>query len=117
MKSPEKIFSNFKISKKRTIEIIPKASLIIFSLSSAMTTAVLLRKKILCIQSNLMGDYLLRLSNKYINDLDLKKVNIDNFNSENKNKTYLKIFIIQLCMTALLKIGLIVTEKSNLVIE
>ena len=55
-----------------------------------MTTAVLLRKKILCIQSNLMGDYLLRLSNKYINDLDLKKVNIDNFNSENKNKTYLK---------------------------
>lgn len=90
MKSPEKIFSNFKISKKRTIEIIPKASLIIFSLSSAMTTAVLLRKKILCIQSNLMGDYLLRLSNKYINDLDLKKVNIDNFNSENKNKTYLK---------------------------
>jgi len=90
MKKPEKIFSDFKIAKKRTIEIIPKASLIIFSLSSAMTTAVLLKKKILCIQSNLMGDYLMRLSNKYIKDLDLKKVNIDNFNSENKNKIYLK---------------------------
>ena len=89
-KNTKKTFPNFEIAKKRTIELIPNASLVIFTESSAMTTAVLLKKKILCIQSDLMGDYLLNLSNKYINHLNLKKINIDNFDYKKKHKNFLK---------------------------
>ena len=89
-KNPKKIFLNFEIAKKRTIELIPSASLVVFSESSAITTAVLLKKKILCIQSDMMGDYLLNLSNKYIKHLNLKKINIDNFNNSEKNKISLR---------------------------
>ena len=89
-KNTKKMFPNFEIAKKRTIELIPNASLVIFTESSAMTTAVLLKKKNLCIQSDLMGDYLLNLSNKYINHLNLKKINIDNFDYKKKHKNFLK---------------------------
>ena len=37
-----------------------------------------------------MGDYLLNLSNKYINHLNLKKINIDNFDYKKKHKNFLK---------------------------
>ena len=38
----------------------------------------------------MMGDYLLNLSNKYIKHLNLKKINIDNFNNSEKNKISLR---------------------------
>lgn len=89
-KNSKKIFFNFEIAKKRTMELIPYASLVVFTESSAITTAVLLKKKILVIQSDMTGDYLLNLSNKYIKHLNLKKINIDNFNYSDKRKISLK---------------------------
>jgi hypothetical protein len=91
-KDPKKIFFGFQIAKKRTMELIPSASLVIFTESSAITTAVLLKKKILVIQSELTGDYLLNLSNKYIKYLNLKKVNIDNFNKSRKEISLKKLY-------------------------
>ena len=77
MKNPKSFYPNFIISKKRTIEMIPSAKLVIFTLSSAISLSIILRKKIFCIQSELLGDYFRKLSNKYIDALKLKKINID----------------------------------------
>ena len=78
MINPQSCFKGFKLTKKRTIEMIPSADFIIFSLSSSMLTAIIFKKKVMCIQSNMMGDYLINISNKYINSLKLLKINIDN---------------------------------------
>tara|TARA_B110001450_G_scaffold256506_1_gene287289 strand:- start:23 stop:1225 length:1203 start_codon:yes stop_codon:yes gene_type:complete len=77
MKNPKSVYPNFTISKKRTIEMIPRAKLVIFTLSSAISLSIILKKKIFCIQSKLLGDYYTKLSNKYIDALNLKKINID----------------------------------------
>ena len=77
MKNPKSFYPNFTISKKRTIEMIPSAKLVIFTLSSAISLSIILKKKIFCIQSELLGDYFRKLSNKYIDALKLKKINID----------------------------------------
>ena len=77
MKNPKSFYANFTISKKRTIEMIPSAKIVIFTLSSAISLSIILRKKIFCIQSELLGDYFRKLSNKYIDALKLKKINID----------------------------------------
>ena len=77
MKKPHIFYPNLTISKKRTIEMIPKAKVVIFTLSSAISLSIILKKKILCIQSELLGDYYTKLSNKYINALNLKRINID----------------------------------------
>lgn len=88
MKNPKKFFKTFVISKKRTIEMLPGAKLVLFTLSSAVLTSVLLKKKVFCIQSELLGDYLLKLSNKYVNSLNLTKINIDQKFSLKKNGIY-----------------------------
>lgn len=77
MKNPKSFYPNFTISKKRTIEMIPRAKVVIFTLSSAISLSILLKKKIFCIQSELLGDYFTKLSNKYIDALKLNKINID----------------------------------------
>ena len=58
-------------------EMIPRAKLVIFTLSSAISLSIILKKKFFCIQSKLLGDYYTKLSNKYIDALNLKKINID----------------------------------------
>ena len=57
--------------------MIPRAKLVIFTLSSAISLSIILKKKFFCIQSKLLGDYYTKLSNKYIDALNLKKINID----------------------------------------
>ncbi len=88
MKNSKLYFKNFNISKKRTIEMIPNARIVIFTLSSAISLSILLKKKILCLQSKFLGDYLTNLSNKYIDSLGLKRINIDEkFSLKKKDMT------------------------------
>ena len=68
--------------------MLPGAKLVLLTLSSAVLTSVLLKKKVFCIQSELLGDYLLKLSNKYVNSLNLTKINIDQKFSLKKNGIY-----------------------------
>tara|TARA_B110000858_G_C17798157_1_gene473645 strand:+ start:1288 stop:2508 length:1221 start_codon:yes stop_codon:yes gene_type:complete len=88
MKNPKKFFQEFVVSKKRTIEMLPSAKLVLFTLSSAVLTSVLLKKKIFCLQSDLLGDYLIKLSNKYADSLVLNKINLDEKFSLKKNGIY-----------------------------
>lgn len=71
-------FNDFEISKIKTIDMIPKSEIIIFSLSSAVLNSVMYKKKIINITSSHLGDYLLNINNKYVKALNLFTFNIDN---------------------------------------
>ena len=77
MMKPKKFFPNFVISKNSTISMIPNSYVVLFSLSSAISLAIYLKKNIISVQSELLGDHFKKLSNKYIRALNLTKINID----------------------------------------
>ena len=70
-------FDKFEISKERSMDLIPKSEIIIFSHSSLISNAVMLKKKIISINSYTMGDYLNDLTERYRKSLNLFSVNID----------------------------------------
>ena len=76
-KVDQNYFSNFEISEKKTIDMIPESEIIVFSISSAILNAVMYKKKIINIRSKYMGDYLNNFNKKYVDSLDLFSVNID----------------------------------------
>lgn len=69
--------SEFKISKQRTIDLIPNCEIALFTHSSLISSAVFYKKKILSINSKYLGDYISDLTNKYRNSLKLHSVSID----------------------------------------
>ncbi len=78
VKKENNYFKDFKISNQSTMEMIPKSEIIIFSLSSAILSAVMYKKKIINIKSALMGDYLNMINSKYTSALGLFSYDIDN---------------------------------------
>ncbi len=78
VKNENNYFKDFKISNQSTMEMIPKSEIIIFSLSSAILSAVMYKKKIINIKSALMGDYLNMINSKYTSALGLFSYDIDN---------------------------------------
>ena len=94
----EIIKNNFSIKLNQTSSYIYKSELVIFFESSAILDAIMLKKKIINLQSNLIGDYLFQRNNVYKKLLDLYQVNIDKINSYDfekktiepilENKTY-----------------------------
>tara|TARA_B100001027_G_scaffold215405_2_gene189300 strand:- start:1884 stop:3092 length:1209 start_codon:yes stop_codon:yes gene_type:complete len=90
-KVDQNYFSNFEISEKKTIDMIPESEIIVFSISSAILNAVMYKKKIINIRSKYMGDYLNNFNKKYVNSLDLFSVNIDEKFEINKDDCIKKL--------------------------
>jgi hypothetical protein len=85
-KNGKNVFSGFNISRERTTDLIPKSDMIIFIYSSLINKAALFKKKMICIESKYLGNYIGSLTNKYKKALHLNSFNIDNkFNLEKKN--------------------------------
>ena len=86
-----KYFSKFKIVKHKTNEMIKNANIVIFHESSAALDAVLLKKNIINLQSNLLGNYLSKRCSMYSNILGLFTINLDlefNFKKNYLNKNF-----------------------------
>lgn len=84
-KNFEEIKNRFKLVKNRTTEFIYKAEIVLFFESSAIITAIMLKKKIINLNSKLMGDYYYKRNNLYKDKIDLFQANMDKFDFENKD--------------------------------
>ncbi len=71
---------NLNVSKKKTVDLVNDAYLVIFSCSSAVNHAIIFKKKILGINSKYFGNHLNNLHMKYIKNLNLPTINIDKEN-------------------------------------
>ena len=76
-KDEKKYFKNFKISTNTTMDEIPSADIVIFTLSSAILNSVMYKKKIINIETKYLGKYLNNFRLNYVNALNLFNVNID----------------------------------------
>jgi hypothetical protein len=76
-KDEKKYFKSFKISTNTTMDEIPSADIVIFTVSSAILNSVMYKKKIINIETKYLGKYLNNFRLKYVNALNLFNVNID----------------------------------------
>ena len=83
--SNNEFYKSFEISKIPTNEAIYDSEIVIFTVSSAVLSAVLLKKKIINIRSTLLGDYLQNINRQYVNSLGLVSFDIDKEVSLEKN--------------------------------
>ena len=81
---------NLNVSKKKTVDLINNAFLVIFSCSSAVNHAIIFKKKILGINSKYFGNHINNLHMKYIKNLNLLSINIDNENLKLHKKEILQ---------------------------
>ena len=70
-------FKNFKIKKYQTSKIINKSYLILFHESSAIMDAVISKKKIISVNSLLLGNYLKNRTDTYKSRLGLYSINLE----------------------------------------
>jgi len=77
-KNENSFFSEFEITSKRSMDLVPNAEIIIVTHSSLISNAVMFKKKLISINSKTMGDYLNDLTQRYQKSLNLFSVNIDN---------------------------------------
>ena len=75
LKETSERFKKLKVKKMETEELIKKSFLILFFDSSAIISAVVLKKKIICLQSDLFKGKKYK-SDLYKNTLGLKAINI-----------------------------------------
>ena len=73
-----KYLKDFKISNKNTFEEILNCEIAVFTLSSAILSAVVYNKKIINLESKFLGNYLSNFKDKYVNSLKLFSINLDN---------------------------------------
>ena len=89
-----KIFENsenFIISSKRTIEVIDKAEVFVFTVTSAVAHALIFKKKIINLNSKLLGIHFSEVGGRYVKYLNLLSINIDEKNDLPKNYDFLMI--------------------------
>ena len=99
-RSVNKFYDSFEISKIPTNEAIYDSEIVVFTVSSAILNAVLLKKKIINITSMLLGEYLQNMNRQYVKSLGLVSFDIDkdiflekkslNLKLENSIKNYNK---------------------------
>jgi len=77
-KSIHKFYESFEISKVSTYEAIYNSEIAIFTVSSAILNAVIMKKKIININSKLLGDYFGNIGKQYVKSLGIFTFNIDN---------------------------------------
>jgi hypothetical protein len=78
-------FAKFSIKKHKTTEMINNAFIVLFHESSAALNAVLLDKNIIILKSKLMGDYLSKRIEMYINLLGSFYIDLDDYSNLKKN--------------------------------
>ena len=71
------IFKGLKIQKYQTSNIISKSFLVLFHESSAIMDAIILKKKIISVDSCLLGNYLKKRNNTYKSHFGLYSINLD----------------------------------------
>jgi hypothetical protein len=72
-----KYLNKFEIKKKRTLDLIPNCEIAVFTHSSLISSALMLKKNILFINSEFMGKYHTDLTNRYVKSLGSFSINID----------------------------------------
>ena len=70
-------FPSFKITQGRTSEKIYSSSVVFFHESSSIKDAIILSKRIVCFNTNLLGNYVSNRINTYIKNLKVQYINID----------------------------------------
>jgi hypothetical protein len=91
-KSKHNFYKSFEISRIPTNEAIFESEIVIFSVSSAILYAVILKKKIININSALLGDYMQNISKQYVKSLGLISFSIDNDVVLNKESLEMNLF-------------------------
>ena len=84
-------FKNFIIQKYRTQEMIKKSFISFFHESSSILDAVILKKKIIILRSNLLGNYLSNRVSRYEKMLNLQSLDINNYHILKKNRLNLML--------------------------
>ena len=81
-----KYLKNFTMKKYKTQEMIKQSFITIFHESSAILDAVVLKKNIIILRSNLLGNYISNRVVQYEKLLNLKSIDISDYHSLKKNK-------------------------------
>lgn len=81
-----KLKKNFKCVLRQTEKYIYKADVVVFFESSTIINAILLKKKIINLNTSLMGDYYFQRNNLYKKLMNIYQINLDNFSIQNRNK-------------------------------
>ena len=86
-----KYLKDFSIKKYKTHEMIKQSFITLFHDSSAILDAIILKKNIIILKSNLLGDYFSGRIRQYERLLNLKSVDINDYQSLKKNNLDLKL--------------------------
>ena len=81
-----KYLKNFTMKKYKTQEMIKQSFITIFHESSSILDAVVLKKNIIILRSNLLGNYISNRVVQYEKLLNLKSIDISDYHSLKKNK-------------------------------
>ncbi|MDC2970478.1 hypothetical protein OAY12_04715 [Candidatus Pelagibacter sp.] len=84
-KSDHSFYKTFEISKNSTDKEIYESKIVIFTLSSAILNAVLLKKPIINLRSSYLGDYMSNIGRQYVQQLGLVSFDLDYSNTLNKS--------------------------------
>ena len=82
MKKAKSYLKGFNLVKFKTQKLISKSAIILFFDTSAIVDAIFLRKKIVCVQSNIFYGKKYN-SDLYKDILNLKSIHLDNDNNKN----------------------------------
>ena len=94
LESKKKYFPDFEVVKYQTRENIYKAFMVLFFESTAIIDAILLKKRIATIISNVMDENQIKAGFHWIKELGIEKINIDDdviVDADNKNTFLLKL--------------------------
>ena len=90
----KKLFKNnsndISVSKKRTVDLIKDSNIVLFSISSAILSAVVMKKKIISLKSKHFGEYNLKINQKNTQGINCPSIDIDKKISISKNELEIK---------------------------
>ena len=79
-------YGKFDCIKYKTDEYIRKAFIVVFHESSSIIQAIMLKKRIICLEGKLLGPFINSRCDLYAKPLNLKKFDIQNFFIDNNEK-------------------------------
>ena len=90
----KKYFSDFEVVQYQTRENIYKSFMVLFFESTAIVDAIILKKRIIAIMSNVMDENQIKGVSHYVEELGIEKINIEDdviVDTNNKNAFLLKL--------------------------
>ena len=91
LKKLKKFFPSFKVLKFQTLKFIQNSDLVLFHESSAALDAIILNKKLITLESNLLGEYYSKRILFYKNNMGVSSLNLDEDLKIEKNEILKKI--------------------------